>query len=91
MARSLRGHPILPCETLHQCSRRLHLDSGISQIIDMETSYIIVSCDAKKLGTAPSLESKRAEIERMISQEKSKASIDRWMESVRKKHVIKKY
>jgi parvulin-like peptidyl-prolyl isomerase len=64
---------------------------GISQVIDMETSYIIVSCDAKKLGTAPSLESKRAEIERMISQEKSKASIDSWMESVRKKHVIKKY
>lgn len=64
---------------------------GISQVIDMETSYIIVSCDAKKLGTAPSLESKRVEIERMISQEKSKAAIDSWMESVRKKHVIKKY
>ncbi len=64
---------------------------GISQVIDMETSYIIVSCDAKKLGTAPSLESKRSEIERMISQEKSKATIDSWMESVRKKHVIKKY
>lgn len=63
---------------------------GISPVIDMETSYIIVSCDAKKLGTAPSLESKRAEIERMISQEKSKASIDSWMESVRKKHVIKR-
>ena len=63
---------------------------GISPVIDMETSYIIVSCDAKKLGTAPSLESKRAEIERMISQEKSKAAIDSWMESVRKKHVIKR-
>ncbi|MEZ5385700.1 MAG: peptidylprolyl isomerase [Prosthecobacter sp.] len=49
-----------------------------------------VSCDAKKLRTPHSLESKRLEIERMISQEKSKAAIDSWMESVRKKHVIKR-
>jgi len=66
-------------------------NGGISQVIDQETSYIIVSCDAKKLGIAPSLESKRIEIERMISQEKSKAAVDAWMESIRKKHVIKRF
>jgi peptidyl-prolyl cis-trans isomerase SurA len=63
---------------------------GISQIIDQETSYIIVALDAKKLGTAPSLETKRSEIEKLINAEKSKANIDKWMESVRKKHVVKR-
>lgn len=63
---------------------------GISPIIDQETSFIIVALDAKKLGTAPTLESKRPEIEKMINAEKSKANIDRWMESIRKKHIIKR-
>ena len=64
---------------------------GISPILDQETSYIIVACDAKKLGTAPDLEKMRPEIEKMINQEKSKANIDKWMDSVRKKHVIKRF
>lgn len=64
---------------------------GISPIIEQETSYIIVACDAKKLGTAPTLDSKRTEIERMLSQEKSKANIDKWMDNIRKKHVIKRF
>lgn len=64
---------------------------GVSPVLDMETNYIIVACDAKKLGAAPELEKYRSEIEKMINQEKSKANIDKWMESVRKKHVIKRY
>jgi peptidyl-prolyl cis-trans isomerase SurA len=64
---------------------------GISPVLDLESNYIIVSCDAKKLGTAPPLEQYRPEIEKMITQEKSKAAIDKWMETVRKKHVIKRY
>ena len=64
---------------------------GIGPVIDQEGSYIIVACDAKKLGTAPSLESKRPEIEKMINQEKSKTNIDKWLESIRKKHVIKRF
>ncbi|MBB5034396.1 peptidylprolyl isomerase [Prosthecobacter vanneervenii] len=64
---------------------------GISQVLDLETNYIIVACDAKKLGTAPPLEQYRPEIEKMINQEKSKANIDKWMDAVRKKHVIKRY
>lgn len=63
---------------------------GISPIIDQEASYIIVALDAKKLGTAPSLADKRAEIEKLINAEKSKGNIDKWMEGVRKKHVIKR-
>lgn len=64
---------------------------GIGPVIDQEASYIIVACDAKKLGTAPTLESKRSDIEKIINQEKSKANIDKWMESIRKKHVIKRF
>jgi parvulin-like peptidyl-prolyl isomerase len=64
---------------------------GISEIIDQETSYIIVACDAKKLGTAPPMDKMRLDIEKMINQEKSKAAVDAWMESIRKKHVIKRF
>jgi len=64
---------------------------GISPVLDLESNFIIVSCDAKKLGAAPPLEQYRPEIEKMISQEKQKAAIDKWMEMVRKKHVIKRY
>ncbi len=64
---------------------------GVSPVLDQETSYIIVLCDAKKLGTPPSLEDKRGEIEKMINAEKSKNNIDNWMESVRRKHIIRRF
>ena len=64
---------------------------GISPVLDQEASYIIVACDAKKLGIAPPLDKMRPEIEKMINQEKSKDNIDKWMESIRKKHVIKRF
>ncbi len=64
---------------------------GVSPVLDLESNFIIVSCDAKKLGIAPDIEKLRPEIEKMINQEKSKSNIDKWMESVRKKHVIKRY
>jgi peptidyl-prolyl cis-trans isomerase SurA len=64
---------------------------GISPVLDLESNFIIVSCDAKKLGVAPDIEKLRPEIEKMINQEKSKGNIDKWMETVRKKHVIKRY
>ena len=64
---------------------------GVSPVLDLETSYVIVACDAKKLGAAPDIEKLRPEIEKMIYQEKSKAHLDKWMASVRKKHVIKRY
>ncbi|MFM7604536.1 MAG: peptidylprolyl isomerase, partial [Prosthecobacter sp.] len=41
---------------------------GVSEVLDKETSYIIVSCDAKKLGEAPGIEKVRGEIQKMIQQ-----------------------
>jgi peptidyl-prolyl cis-trans isomerase SurA len=64
---------------------------GVSQILEQETSYIIVACDAKKLGEAPPLDKVRGDIQKMIQQEKSKKAIDEWMQSLRKKAVIRKF
>jgi parvulin-like peptidyl-prolyl isomerase len=64
---------------------------GISQVLDKETNYIIVSCDAKKLGAAPPMDKVRGDIQKMIEQEKSKKAIDEWMEQLRKKAVIRKF
>lgn len=64
---------------------------GVSEILDKETSYIIVACDAKKLGDAPGIEKVRGDIQKMIQQEKSKKAIDEWMAELRKKAVIRKF
>ncbi|MBL9131416.1 MAG: peptidylprolyl isomerase [Verrucomicrobiaceae bacterium] len=64
---------------------------GVSQVLEQETSYIIVSCDAKKLGEAPPLEKVRGDIQKMIQQEKSKQAVDEWMQLLRKKAVIRKF
>jgi peptidyl-prolyl cis-trans isomerase SurA len=64
---------------------------GISSVIEEEGSYIIIACDAIKHGNAKSLEEVRKDIERAISSEKSKATLDKWMEGLRKRAVIKKF
>ena len=64
---------------------------GVSEMLDKETSYIIVACDAKKLGEAPGIEKVRGDIQKMIQQEKSKKAIDDWMAQLRKKAVIRKF
>lgn len=63
---------------------------GVSPVIEEETSFIIIYCDAKKLGEATPLEKVRADIERVIEQQKSKDSLDKWLEDLRRKAVIKK-
>lgn len=63
----------------------------ISEVIDDPAAYIIIACDAIKLGAAKPLSEIRPEIERALSAEKSKAVIDTWMEGLRKKAVIKKF
>jgi peptidyl-prolyl cis-trans isomerase SurA len=65
-------------------------NGGISQVIDEETSFIIIYCEAKKLGDATPLEKVRPDIERVIDQQKSKESLDKWLADLRRKAVIKK-
>ena len=65
-------------------------NGGISQVIDDETSFIIIYCDAKKLGDATPLEKIRPDIERVIDQQKSKEALDKWLADLRRKAVIKK-
>lgn len=64
---------------------------GVSPVLEQETSYIIVSCDAKKLGEAPALEKIRGDVQKMVQQEKSRKAVDEWMETLRKKAVIRKF
>lgn len=64
---------------------------GISDVIDDEAAYIIIACDAIKHGTAKPIKEVRPEIERAIQSEKSKGVIDKWMEGLRKRSVIKKF
>lgn len=64
---------------------------GLSSVIDDEGVYLIIACDAVKYGDAPPLSKVRPEIERYISSEKSRATVDTWMEGLRKKATIKKF
>lgn len=63
---------------------------GLSEVINDDEAYIIIACDAIKYGNAKPLKELRPEIERAISSEKSKGVIDKWMEGLRKRAVIKK-
>jgi peptidyl-prolyl cis-trans isomerase SurA len=64
---------------------------GISSVIEEEGTYIIIACDAIKHGNAKSMSEVRPEIERAIQMEKSKGTLDSWMEGLRKRSVIKKF
>ena len=64
---------------------------GISSVIEEEGTYIIIACDAIKYGNAKSMSEVRQEIERAIQMEKSKGTLDKWMDGLRKRSVIKKF
>ena len=64
---------------------------GISSVIEEEGTYIIIACDAIKYGSAKSMSEVRQEIERAIQMEKSKGTLDKWMDGLRKRSVIKKF
>ncbi len=64
---------------------------GISEVINDQEAYIIIACDAIKYGNAKPLSEVRPEIERAISSQKSKAVVDKWMEGLRKRSVIKMF
>lgn len=64
-------------------------NGGISQVIDDETAFIIIYCDAKKFGEATPLDKVRPDIEKFINQEKSRESLDRWLKDLRRKAVIR--
>jgi peptidyl-prolyl cis-trans isomerase SurA len=66
-------------------------EGGVSNVIEDETVFILVAVDAKKLGRAEPLENVRMQIERMIRQEKSKAALDSWIESLKRKASIRRY
>ncbi len=64
---------------------------GISNVLEEEGAYIIIACDAVKHGNAKPLSEVRDEVERLISADRSKTVLDKWMDGLRKRAVIKKY
>ena len=65
-------------------------DGGVSKLIEVETAFIIIYLDAKKLGTVTPLEKVRQDIERMISAERSRDDVEKWVAGLKKKAVIRK-
>jgi peptidyl-prolyl cis-trans isomerase SurA len=64
---------------------------GVSSVVEEAAAFIIIYCDAKKLGPTVPLDKVRPEIEKAINAEKSKDSLDTWLANLRKKSVIKRY
>ena len=64
---------------------------GLSSVVEEAAAFIIIRCDAKKPGDAVPLDKVRPEIEKAINAEKAKGSLDKWLESLRRKAVIKRY
>jgi hypothetical protein len=64
---------------------------GLSSVVEQEGFYVIIACDAVKHGTAKPMSEVRQEIERAIQMEKSKGTLDKWMDGLRKRSVIKKF
>ena len=65
-------------------------DGGVSKVIEDEAAYIIIALEAKKLGTATPLDKVRPELERIINGERSKVLVEKWLENLRKKAVIRR-
>jgi parvulin-like peptidyl-prolyl isomerase len=63
---------------------------GLSQVIEDETAYVIITLDAKKYGTVAPLTELRDEIEKRILSDKAKSALDKWLEGLRRRAVIKK-
>ncbi len=64
---------------------------GISPVIDEEGYYIIIACEAVKHGEAKPLSEVRSSIQREIQADRSKGTLDKWMNDLRKRAVIKKF
>lgn len=64
---------------------------GLSQVIDEPAAFVLIRCDAKKLGDPVPLDKVRPEIEKAINAEKAKGSLDKWLENLRRKAVIKRF
>jgi len=65
-------------------------DGGVSKVIEDEAAFIIIYLDAKKLGSAPSLDKVRDEIEKKLRSEGARGDVEKYVESLKRKAVIRK-
>lgn len=66
-------------------------DGGVSQVIDDEAAFIVIYLDAKKLGTVTPLEKVRDDIERLLRTDAARGDVEKWIENLKRKAVIRKF
>ncbi len=66
-------------------------NGGVTPVIEDVAAYVIVYVEAKKLGDMPPLDQVRGDIEKMIKAERGKNDVEKWIEGLRKKAVIRRF
>jgi len=66
-------------------------NGGVTPVIEDAAAFIIVYVDSKKLGDMPPLDQVRGDIDKMIKADRAKKDVETWLESLRKKAVIRRF
>ena len=66
-------------------------DGGVSKVIEDEAAFIIIYLDAKKLGSVTPLEKVRDEIEKKLRSEGARGDVEKYVESLKRKAIIRKF
>lgn len=61
---------------------------GVSKVLDVGPSYMIIYCEAKKPGTLKKLDEVRSDIEKRIQSETGRAALGGWMRNLSNKSMI---
>jgi len=61
---------------------------GVSKVLDVGPSYMIIYCEAKKPGTLKKLDDVRSDIEKRIQSETGRAALGGWMRNLSNKSMI---
>jgi peptidyl-prolyl cis-trans isomerase SurA len=63
-------------------------NGSVSSVVEDVANFIIIYVDSKKLGDMPPIDKVRADIEKMIRNERGKGDVEKYVEGLRKKAVI---
>jgi peptidyl-prolyl cis-trans isomerase SurA len=61
---------------------------AVSKVVDIGPSYMLILCEAKRPGNMTPLEQVRADIEKVIKQEKSREALNAWLATLARKASI---
>ncbi len=61
---------------------------GISKVLDIGPSYMLILCEAKRPGTSTPLDKVRPDIEKFIKSERGRGALNGWLASLARKSTI---